>query len=484
MRPELFVKIKNFFKNYDKIIIFFLLFVLLKGIVWSIGIAPFTLSDEVTHFTYVHYLAEHKELPRTESTFTKLEASSVELRKTLRAIEIDKMPLSESHLDFIKTKRDGNDIDPISFHDYLNNPNLRANWSFGYPPAYYIFSSIFYSIGNNLNFDIISIAYFIRFLSVFFLIITLIFSYKIALIIGQDRSFAIVVCSIITLMVSVSAAFSSINNDVALIAFSHIVIYLIFRIFYSSWQTANRLMPFLLTALSAAILSKPQAFVFIPLAAGVYIYNILKNKKSKAYILAGVSLAFFAILTAVYLVLPANFFPAFFQFKSISGSAGLITIIENDILRRFGLVFDFFLQLGPFSFNYPAWIFGILGTLVLMSGLGIILFFYDHLKNKKRNKDGTTILSLSIVTVGMLEILFTFLYYREAILNGVYDFPGQGRYYFIVLAPLIAVFVYGLRHIFELIKLPRRFLYYALILFFAFLNSYSFINVVLQYTYL
>ena len=32
-----------------------------------------------------------------------------------------------------------------------------------------------------------------------------------------------------------------------------------------------------------------------------------------------------------------------------------------------------------------------------------------------------------------------FLYFREAIINKAYDFPGQGRYYFIVLTPLLVI---------------------------------------------
>lgn len=475
---------KNFITG-RKILLFFLFFILIKGTIWSGGISLFTLSDEITHFTYIQYLAEHKELPRSADVLAKLETSSIDLRKTLKILEVDKTPLSDAHLDFAKTREHGNDPNPISFHDFLNNPNLRANWSFSYPPLYYAFGSVLYIFGKTIGFDITSIAYLLRFSAIFFLIITVIFSYKTALILSRDRLFAIIVCSIIALMVSVNTVFSSINNDVALIAFSHIVLYLIYRIFYSPPQNVNLLMVLLFFAFLAAILSKPQAIIFVPLLVGALMYNGLKNKKLKSNMTVNILAAAAVSLTTI-LLLPKGFFSNFLKigFGSINGTGEIITIIINDLIRRFNLVFDFFIQLGLFNSSYPIWIFSFLGVMILLSGLGMILFFYHFFKGRHSNTEKAKALLMCLIPFITLEILYTFLYYREAIINKVYDFPGQGRYYFIVLAPLIMMFVYGLQYIFELIKVPRRVLYYILVLFFAFLNGYFLIHIIVPSAYL
>ena len=479
-----FVFLKNIFSTQNKIIALLLFFILIKGIIWAWNIPLFTLSDEVTHFTYIHYLSEHKELPRKTDTMIKLEKSTVELRKVLKMIKIDKTPLSNAHLNFSNATKDRNGSNPISFNDFLNNSNLRAGWSFNYPPFYYAYASIFYTIGKNLNFDIIAIAYLIRFSAVIFLIITVVFSYKIAFIFSRDSLFAIIICSIISLMVSVSAVFSSINNDVALIAFGHIVLYLTTRIFYSTRQKIGRLTIFWFLAFIPAIYSKPQAIIFIPLLIGALIYNGLKNKGLR--INAAINILFIAAAALIaILLLPIGFLDFFkINLASINGMNEITTIVKNDFLRRINLVFDFFVQLGLFHSGHPIWIFSFLGTLIFLSLVGIILFFFNFFKNKNNHLEKARALLLNAAPIIILEILYTFLYYREAIINKVYDFPGQGRYYFIVLAPLVIIFVYGLQYVSDYLKLPRRILYFILILFFALLNSYFFANIILSAAYL
>ncbi len=474
-------KIKNIFTRQDGILALLLVFILFKGIVWGWNIPLFTLSDEVTHFTYIHYLSEYKELPRSADTPTKLEKSSAELRKNLKSLQVYKTPLSLEHTDFAASA----DANPVSFNDFLNNANLRANWSFNYPPLYYVLMSIFYTLGKNLNFDIISIAYLIRFCAIFFLIITIIFSYKIAFILTNDRLFALIICSIISLMASMSAVFSSINNDVALIAFSHIVLYLVYRIFYSSSQNVNRLIILASFAFLAAILSKPQAIIFIPLMIGALIYNWLKNKKIRTNAAMNI-LVIGSIILVTILIMPNGFLSNFFKidFRSIDGGGGIMTILKNDLLRRFTLMFDFFIQIGLFHSDQSVWIFSSLSVLILFSTMGIILFCYNFFKKRDFYSANVKALLLCAIPIITLEILYTFLYFREAIINKAYDFPGQGRYYFIVLTPLLVIFVYGLQYLFELLRLPRRALYFILIIFFAFLNSYFFINIILPSAYL
>lgn len=478
-------KIDNIFKSKNGILLFFLFFIFVNGIVWSLSVSLFTLSDEVTHFTYIHYIAEYKELPRSEDALAKLEASSVELRNILKKLEIDKTPLSAAHMDFAGTASDIKSESVIPFDEFLNNPNLRANWSFNYPPLYYSFASIIYAFGKAFNFDIISIAYLIRFSSIFFLIITLVFSYKIALIASKDDLFAITVCAIIGLLTSVNTVFSSINNDVALIAFSHIAFYYILKIFNSG----NRLSGLSILAASlgvlAAMLSKPQAIIFIPLLAGAIIYSEFKGKKIKRGTILSFLISGTALLTAIFFVFPSGFINFLkIPFKSINGSGEIVLTLINDAVRRFNLMFDFFTQLGIYGSDYPIWIFSILGVLILFSIAGIALFFYKKFKYKSIDTAQLYSILAVMAPIIILEILYTFLYYREAIINEVYDFPGQGRYYFLVLAPLIIVFLFGLRHMLDLIKLPLKAMYFFLILFFAFLNCYFLLNIVLKHSYL
>lgn len=473
----------SFSPNYSwrRLIAIFLIFIIIKGIIWIFTIAVFTPSDETTHFSYTHYIATEKTIPRLDGNVAeKFNKNSFEIKKVHSDLEIENTALSTSHRNFNQSIGEEKKI--LSDEEFINNLVIHPTWSFNYPPLYYLLELMPYAVGKIMQFDITSIVYLMRIFSFLFFLITLTFSYRIALLIDGDKKFAFIVTAIISLMPSVSMAFASINNDAAVIAFGHIAFYYLLKTLYVTkvlFATAAKG----ILALTAALAAKPQAIIFIPLLTGVYFFVIQKGKKAfkrnigmlcAGLIFVGIFIYFFT-----FSMIESYFNNLIRTFSQMTFANFKIAFIY-DIFRRIVLFFDFWLKVHTFNNFFPQFISVLLGTFSVIAIFGALLSFYAQI-NKKRYNKGLLFCLISFIA---LDILYTLIHYYESIAHNVYDQLNFGRYYFLFLCPIIIIFVWGIRHISMLIKIPQKVIYIGLFLFFAFLNSYALLNIAIQYTYL
>ena len=256
-------KTKEWIKK-NKLYILFFFFILIKGLIWTWSIPPFFVSDELPHFAYTQYLVEEKAIPKNSGELLPLVTTmSEELDKASALLQERHLIRSFSHMKFSEQ----NEPIPAKFDSYsrrtekVNYKNSAAIYS----PLYYGFEAIPYMLGYNL--DILSRLYLTRMFSLIFLFITLIFIYKIALLISEQRLFALTAVAIVSLMPSInSSSFGGINNDAALIAFSQILFYLLLKALKNVNSTI--MAPISIGAvLGLTLLAKPQGVIFIPIIA-------------------------------------------------------------------------------------------------------------------------------------------------------------------------------------------------------------------------
>ena len=477
-------KITDFFLQnhlWRNLIAIFLLFIILKGTIWIFTVSIFTPSDETTHFFYTHYSVTEKMIPRFDSNVVeKIAKNSYDIKKVHSYLEIENTALSISHLNFNRSITEKSQI--LSDEKFINNLVIHPTWSFNYPPFYYLIESIPYAAGKIIHLDIVSIVYLMRIFSFLFFLVTVIFSYRIALLIDGDKKFAFVVAAIIALMPSVSMNFSSINNDAAIIAFGHIAFYYLLKIIYSarvSFADATKG----ILAIAAALLAKPQSIILIPLLLGVYFFSIQKDKKAfkrnigilcGGLLFAGIFIYFFTFSMI------ASYFNSIIKTIPQISFADFKIAFTYDVLRRIILSFDFWLKVHTFSDFFPHFISILLGIFNALGVFGIILHFYIQMKKKNYHKG----LIFCLASLASLDILYTLIQYYESIAHKVYDSLSFGRYYFLLLCPIIILFVWGIRHITTFFKIPNKVIYTGLLLFFSFLSSYSLLNIAIQYTYL
>lgn len=475
--------------NMNKRLIILLgLFILTKGMIWTWSIPPFLAPDELPHFAYTQYLVEEKEVPKNTGTISPLTTSmSEELEMASKLMQDRHMSISFSHMVY----PDDYKSIPNEFNNYsrmVNKENYKNSAAI-YSPFYYAIEAIPYVLGYKLDF--FSRFYLMRMFSLIFLFVTLIYSYKAALLISGEKIFATTTVIIISLMPSInSSSFGGINNDAALIAFSHILFYWLLKTLNNNnWRIIAYIGGGTLMGLT--LLTKPQAVIFIPLVIGTILYKgIRENKIIK-------SLVFLSVTISIALAIAASFYINLitYFFKNLSGSSGhtmsvlslnnLIPAIGHDVMGSLSLLFEFWLQVQTFTKLYPLYFYSLILALELGSIIGLFYIISDYFKKTKtNNKNFYAYLLLCAAAFLVLNLFLKIIYYKAALASQYYGFGEQGRYYFPVVEPIIILLIAGLRRFFLRFKVPINLLYTSLILFFLILHNYALINIILRYNYI
>jgi len=148
------------------------------------------------------------------------------------------------------------------------------------------------------------------------------------------------------------------------------------------------------------------------------------------------------------------------------------------------LLFNFWTAVEFFDTLYPLWIMATLWLLCAIALWGLGMRAFVKLNERENAQRLHYKLIACAIAVVLLELFYTLLYYRGALFASSYDFPGQGRYYFVLLAPLIVLFLYGLKYWAQtLFKIPPKIVYALVLLFFFFLHNYALITIALHYNY-
>lgn len=506
----------------NKIYILFFLFILVKGLIWTWAIPPFLAPDELPHFAYTQYLVEEKKIPKNTGKITPLTTTkSEELKEAAELLQINALTsLSSMHMVFLATSQNI----PLEFQTYARNvsPKNYKNSAAIYSPLYYAYGAVPYIIGKNL--DVFHRLYLMRLFSLTFLFLTIVFAYKIAFLIMQDRLFAFTVATIITLMPSVNAtSFAGINNDAALIAFAHILFYHILKVWRDcdiSYKNAAWLAIFF----SLTLLSKPQGAIFFPLIVLAYTHKWIINKNTKKTILSLLIIVIIAGSVALpfYLRSFIHYNESLIQNikhidpRQISPAKNILTSVLMDAERRFFLIITFWTQLQFFTLYYSNYIHVSILFLIAFAVAGYGPYFnkairivkkitmYNSFFSKRRkqnrsipsgraNRDFDILkllnhrlfpIFLCICVFLILDLFYTLLYYRNALSLQNYNFPTQGRYYFVIIGPIIILFLLGIERFFSRFKIAKKNVYAGLIIFFIFLHNYALFNIAIQYNYL
>ncbi|TAN57976.1 DUF2142 domain-containing protein [Patescibacteria group bacterium] len=471
-----------------KIFLIFAIFTVIKGLLWIWSIPPFLAPDELPHFAYTQYLVEEKAIPKNTGKIMPLVTSmSEELEMASKLMQDRHLSISFSHMIFPEK------YEPIpnEFSNYsrtVNKENYKNSAAI-YSPFYYAIEAIPYILGYNLDF--FSRFYLMRIFSLIFLFVTLIYSYKAALLVSGEKIFAITAAIIVSLMPSInSSSFGGINNDAALIALSQILI-------YWTLKTINNPNAKIVTTIGGGVLlgmtllTKPQAIIFIPFVAGILLYKGFKEKMIRRALIA----LFVILLIALTIAAPFYIDPITYLLNDLGGGSNqalnifsldnISAAIGSDITGRLSMLFEFWLQTQLFANLYPFYVLSLILALELAAIIGLAYIAKDYLKKiTAPSKNFYVYLMICIAAFFMLDIFLKLLYYKGALTNQYYGFGGQGRYYFPIIGPIIILFLAGLRRFSFRLKIPVNAIYASLILFFLILHNYALFNIILQSNYI
>ena len=203
--------------------IFAIIFVILKSLLWFYAIPLFQTPDEPSHFGYVQFIAENNRLLTPEDDKYSLEM--VEGHKTLDIVRMlmhpqEKALYSEARIREIRQKTA--ELNDVKHRKDFSEPGMTANL---YPPLYYGLASIFYKMFYKS--DLVIRAYAVRVFSVILSFITIIFVYKTATLLFDDNDLVVIP---LTLAVALQPMYSmvsiAINVDNLLYLFFAVLFYL------------------------------------------------------------------------------------------------------------------------------------------------------------------------------------------------------------------------------------------------------------------
>ncbi len=470
---------------YVKILFIFFFFIFIKGILWTWVIPPFMVPDESAHFAYTQYLVEEKQIPHnTVQPSVWNRSQSEELKQALELTENQDVILTTQHQSYYKVSKD---LTPSILTADRNTPHEQYHNSAAvYSPLYYVIESIPYLAGYDLN--IFHRLYLMRAFSLVFLFITTIFAYKISFLVTKDKSFALVIAAIANLMPSVNAtSFAGVNNDAILIALSHALFFYLLLVLFNKMHITKKTLFGMGILLGFTLLTKTQAIIFLPITFGTYIYWGVQQHTIRRSFVYGILVCGIALLIATPFMIPQLFShltdTQITATETAISASTLHLAVFQDIFRRLNISMNFWTQVAFFDTLYPLWISATLLLFMLLALWGVLLW----LISKKSGNNAHLLLSLIFFFCSfvVLEIFYSALYYNSALKYQHFDFPGQGRYYFMLLAPILILFLFGLRYWLKtLFKVNEKLLYAVLIIFFSFLHNYALINIALQYHYL
>lgn len=404
---------------------------------WIILVPVWHFPDEQGHFAQVAFMAAEGRVPK---------AGEYDLTDEILTSEI-----------LLGTKRDRFGNNSFTFHpdyrieysDHLygiyeasisalskteDGGKFISKESTRYNPIYYFPASIIYNLFHSE--DLFVRIFAVRYLSVFFYLLNILFIYLIGKSIFHDNKFSstslLILCAFQPMMIFANAG---VNNDSLTNLIFTIFLYLMLRLFLSGLKWHLVLMSIIICYLCAR--SESQFIIVYPIFFISLLVLFIRDYKSRSkyFILSTATLLSVFIIQYLLRSRIGSFvyindfisgvnFPSLFKF-SLEYS---IPHTVKEILPWYWGIFDWL------GVTYPRSIHRIINRILIISSIGLCLSIFDLIKYK---------LWKSKSVQGILYLIFFFGFYYIAIIifdwfswyRSGYQLGIQGRYFF----PFISV---------------------------------------------
>lgn len=426
-----------FLKKSVKFWVTFLFLVsLIKGLLWAFMVPIFQAPDEPQHYSYVQYLAEKQSFPYVKEL--KFEPSE-RLKKQMEILETEQIA-HNPHIQhaYYRQSSDRHPHESLQHREVatLDPTPSEYNYIHNYGPLYYTLNLPLYFLFEP---DLVKQVYSMRILSVLLSCLTVVLAFlSMRKLPHFSDKIALPAALFISFLPQFSFISGSINNDNLLILFFTLFFYLAVN-WFDKILNFKQILIFILIAL-LALITKTQG-IFLIIITGAYI--LWRHQKSKSVtVVFSTAVGLVLALTLLFQEVVKKFFGQWELIQSYFMEHSLLWFIQTITFTRLFRTYKSFVgRFGWLDTLLPEWAY-IAFFLLLIAGLiGLIFFVYKHCK-EKRTLQMVIFFAASIILV---DLSYTMLFARNAVLTEYYNFPTQGRYYFIVLIPLTALLFWGLK---------------------------------------
>lgn len=455
------------FKNIGLGLLFGLFF--FKGLIWINAFPAFQSPDEVGHVNQVYTVKNyHPNLWEKAIIFSGGAPSEV-LQKALQHFETDYLRfLPLNHQSFLAENQ-------IASESNKPPPKHVSSYGFGYLPLYYYLNIPATWVSNQIGEQIMVM----RVISLVALLLTLLLIYLTGKEIFNSQKWAFLLTVLAGFQPMFNFIMVSVNNDVLLNLVFAFFFYLAVKGFVIkkfNW----RLLLIMMLVIGVGVLVKPQAYLLLLLLGVFLVFKILQRKMKFWWLyltgvfFSGGVLGWFAVQK----VLLTRFKIDMAILGEFWEGHSEIWMVKTLVVKRLFTVFykSFWAQFGWLDTLVTKPYYFLIALFVLVGLAGALIYLVKFLSKLKRLTPRNWMFLYMLIAVGVLEIVYFFLHIRSVVFLGDYNFPTQGRYYFVMLLPILAILLRG-----WLTVIPKKlqglsgFLLAFLMIFFNFICLIQFI---------
>ncbi len=258
---------------------------------WQVIHLPFEIPDEQSHFATTNFLVTHGRIQNEKEVDLTLEQQQSEYIFGVMTDGTNRYAFNPSyHLPYSTTQIGQSENEILG----LNTPSARNQYTIHqgavYPPLYYALSGLFYKTVESK--DLLTRTFVTRWLSILLVVITIYFYYLIGRLAWDDERKGYLLATLGLFYPMTSYLGAGINPDNLHNLLFTIFVYLCFKLIKSG--LSQTWVIYFTSILVLDLLTKPQAYIMIPLVGVAY---LLTPHKSNTFQLIRYFLLFLGLLT-------------------------------------------------------------------------------------------------------------------------------------------------------------------------------------------
>lgn len=450
----------------------------LNALSWIIIIPIWQYPDEQAHFAQVQFIAE---------------IGNIEYSK--RALDTSyEVALSEK---ILKTERDGFGNNSFTYHPEFKLPYQESLYGINEdkivnlpqsarsqmvkreatlnPPLYYNLAALVYKMFSSGS--LFSRVLAIRLMSALIFLGTIIVAYKIGQLLFKDKILPIALAAIVSSKPMLVFASTGVLPDTLVNFLFSLFILISLQIIARGWTYKKVFLLLVVIALGAATRQNFLISLFIlPL---VLVQQIITNPKARRSIIVSIIIFSVVLFIASFFVPALDFihrldYPESSRkipnnpLANLSYFDHLIWTLKHSIAEVWPWYWGVYKWL---SLTLPPLVYQIINRLIPLAALGLLIYTIKILK-KRSKKEISNLFFLSAALVIYFLVLTTFDYlYRK---NNGFSFGIQGRYFFPVVVPTLALVLIGATTLGQtFLKTYAKFIPLALVVLFVTFNIFS-----------
>jgi hypothetical protein len=429
---------------------------------WMMAVPIFEFPDEQAHFGSISYLVSHNSMP----VYNKLDLT-IEMTETQKHLGVFRNDVGQNrytyhpeyHPEYTSTNIGLYEDEIKSLNNQENRDTYVGSEAAKYPPIYYLLGSFYTRLVNQS--DIITRVFTSRIINLDIALLMALVIWHIGILIFNQKIYAKLLVFIVMLQPMMSFVTAGINSDNLHNLLFFVTIYLGLRLIKYELKIRDLLL--LVLTIGLDIYTKPQGFIGIVVAGTAILIAVIRHRQWKM-------LTWIGLIGLGAILFGASQWEIYRGLFSVGNEHG-VTFIEyfrftaNKLMAQNVVWYwGVFKWLGVVL---PPHYWRVANRIVLVSVIGLIIYWFKVIKKKKIVAD--PFMTLYMILSAVVYALVIFWYDWQHMKQNGYSLGIQARYFFPTIVAHMSILITGIMSLSSNIKV-QKWLHCGIILVFAWLQ--------------